>query len=151
MLLSGTHRKTHLFMWDSSPLKVSHTKNIHWRIPEGRYLWKQSENSVSSVRGKIHSTVHLSIPVSQFIPLYRSPLGSYKFVFYICDSISALQISLHVPFFLDSTYKWYHIFVFLWFISLNMTTNKDLLYSTGNFSQYSMWEEESTWERESKK
>ena len=35
----------------------------------------------------------MSVPISQFIPPPPSPLRNHKFVFYICDSISALQIS----------------------------------------------------------
>ena len=46
--------------------------------------------------------VYASIPVSQFIP--PPFFGIQKLVLYICDSISALQISLSVPVFLDFTY-----------------------------------------------
>ena len=44
------------------------------------------------------------------------PPGNRKFIFYICNSISVLQISSIVPFFFyDSTYKWFNmIFVFLY-------------------------------------
>ena len=45
----------------------------------------------------------MSIPISQFIPPQPFPLGNPKFVFYICDSLSALQISSSI--FPDSTYK----------------------------------------------
>ena len=38
----------------------------------------------------IHSSVYVSIPISQFIPLPPFPSGNHKFVFYICDSISVL-------------------------------------------------------------
>ena len=42
------------------------------------------------------------------------PFSSHKFVFYVCGSISVLYISSFVSFFLDSTYKWYHMaFAFL--------------------------------------
>ena len=38
-----------------------------------------------------NSSVYISIPISQFIPVLPSnPLGNCKFVFYICDSISVL-------------------------------------------------------------
>ena len=40
--------------------------------------------------------------------IYPSPSlhpGNHKFIFYICNSISVLQISSFVPFFFDSTYK----------------------------------------------
>ena len=39
-----------------------------------------------------------SVPISQFIPISSSVLGNYQFVPYVCDSISALQISLSIPF-----------------------------------------------------
>ena len=56
----------------------------------------------------------MSILISQFIPPPTLSPGKHKFVFYICDSTSVLKISSFVPFFLDYTYKWYHmIFVFL--------------------------------------
>ena len=41
----------------------------------------------------------MSIPLSQFVTPYPSPLGNRKFVLYIFDSISALQINSSVPFF----------------------------------------------------
>jgi len=44
------------------------------------------------------NSVYLSVPISQFIPISSSVLGNSKFVLYICDSISALQISLSIPF-----------------------------------------------------
>ena len=37
------------------------------------------------------------------------PFSYHKFVFYVCGSISVLYISSFVSFFLDSTYKWYHM------------------------------------------
>ena len=56
----------------------------------------------------------MSTSISQFIPLPPFPAGNHKFVFYICDSISVLYISSFVSFFLDLTYKSYHMtFVFL--------------------------------------
>ena len=45
------------------------------------------------------TSVYMSIPISQFIPLPTFPPGNSKFVFYICDSISVLSISSFVPFF----------------------------------------------------
>ena len=54
-------------------------------------------------------------PNSSHFPVL--PLGKHNFVLYICDSISSLQISSPLPFFLDSTYKQCHtIFVFLFLI-----------------------------------
>ena len=47
-------------------------------------------------------------------PLPPAPFSTCQFVSYICDSISTLQRSSSVPFFLDSTYKrYYTVFVFL--------------------------------------
>ena len=42
----------------------------------------------------IYSTVYMSIPISQFIPPITLPPGNHKFVFYTCNSIFVLQISL---------------------------------------------------------
>ena len=48
----------------------------------------------------IHSSVYMSIPISQFIPPPPlSPLGVHTFVLYVCVSFSALQIGSSVPFF----------------------------------------------------
>ena len=47
----------------------------------------------------IYSSVYMSIPTFQLIPSPDSPPGSHKFVFYICNSISVLQVSSFVPFF----------------------------------------------------
>ena len=33
----------------------------------------------------------MSIPVSQFVPPFPSPLGNYKFVLYVCVSISTQE------------------------------------------------------------
>ena len=41
----------------------------------------------------IYSSVYISISISQFIPLPFLPM-EIMFVFYVCDSISVLQISL---------------------------------------------------------
>ena len=46
----------------------------------------------------IHSSVHMSTPVSQFIPPSLSPRGARAFVLYACIS-TALQIGSSVPFF----------------------------------------------------
>ena len=59
--------------------------------------------------------------IFQFTPLPL--LGNLKFVFYICDFISALQIT-YCTIFLDSTYD--TIFIFL---CLTYSTLSDLLYS----------------------
>ena len=65
----------------------------------------------------MYFTYNSVVYVSPNLPIYPylHPLspGNNKFGFYICDSTSALLISSFVPFFLDSTYKRYHIFVFL--------------------------------------
>ena len=56
-------------------------------------------NRFSLVIYFIYSSVYMSIPISQFIPTLPSPLVNHKIIFYVCDSISALQISSSVPFF----------------------------------------------------
>ena len=51
---------------------------------------------------------------SPSLPLPSLSSGNCKFVFYICDSISVLQINSSVFLFKDSTLKQYHMmFVFL--------------------------------------
>ena len=45
------------------------------------------------------NSVYVWIPISQFLSSSLFPLGILKFVFYICDSISALQIHSPIPFF----------------------------------------------------
>ena len=57
----------------------------------------------------IHSKVYMSIPVSQWSLHSLSP-GNHRFIFYICDSASVLQISSFVPFF------GFHIQV-IWYLS----------------------------------
>ena len=56
----------------------------------------------------MHINVYMSIPISQVNtpphPPPLSPLGVHTFVLYISVSISALQTSSSVPFFLGSTY-----------------------------------------------
>ena len=52
-------------------------------------------------------TPKLSLPHPHF------PLGSYKSVLYVCESVSVLYRWVYLCHILDSTYKWYHmIFVF---------------------------------------
>ena len=64
------------------------------------------------------SILYIVVSINPKFLIYTSrrfPFGNHKFVSYVCESISVLQISSFVSFFLDSTYKWYHmIFVFLW-------------------------------------
>ena len=43
-----------------------------------------------------HIYMYRSIPISQFTPIPPSCIGNHKFVLYICESISALQINLSV-------------------------------------------------------
>ena len=45
-----------------------------------------------------HSSVHMSMPISQFIAIPSSPVSFHTFVLYVCVSISALQIGSSVPF-----------------------------------------------------
>ena len=68
----------------------------------------------------IHSGVHMSAPVSQFIPS-PSPLGNWKLVFYTYDYFCFANKFVCIIF-QDSRYKWhYMIFVFLFLTSLCMT------------------------------
>ena len=62
---------------------------------------------------------------SPSLPLPSLSSGNCKFVFYICDSISVLQINPSVFLFKDSTLKQYHMmFVFLCLTSLGMTISR---------------------------
>ena len=42
----------------------------------------------------IYNSMYMSVPISQFIPSPSLSLGNYKFVFNICDSVSALMLLL---------------------------------------------------------
>ena len=44
----------------------------------------------------IYIYTYRSIPISQFTPIPPSCIGNHKFVLYICESISAMQINLSV-------------------------------------------------------
>ena len=98
-------------------ISVSLFTSMHWRrkwqptpvfLPgesQGRGAWWAAVSGVAQSRTRLKwlsSSVYMSIPISQFRP---PPPGNPKFVFYICDSISALQVSSSGPLFLDSTYK----------------------------------------------
>ena len=50
--------------------------------------------------------------IANFLFISPSTIPFYKFAFYVNKFIHIL--------FLDSTYKWYHLFFFLWLTSLNM-------------------------------
>ena len=68
-----------------NPTQVSHTAGeflIDWTTREAQVL----------ISYLIHSRVYMSIPMSQFIPLFLSLLGIHTFLLYICVSSSALQI-----------------------------------------------------------
>ena len=47
-----------------------------------------------------------------------SQTPKHKFVFYVCESV--LYTSSFCIFFLDSTYKWYHMCIFHWLTLLSM-------------------------------
>ena len=59
----------------------------------------------------------MSIPNCSLSLLSSLPPSNHKFAFYVCESVSVLWISSFASFFLDSTYKQYHVilmtFVFL--------------------------------------
>ena len=80
----------------------------------------------------------MSVPISQFIP--SLPPGNHKFVFYICNSISVLQISSFVPLFLDSTYKQCHmVFVFLCLTLLSMTISRSIHVAANGIILFFLW------------
>ena len=60
----------------------------------------------------ICSSMYVSIPISQLIPPPTSTFGNHKLVFYICDAISALQITSSVHLLRFHTYTLiYRLFV----------------------------------------
>ena len=61
-----------------------------------------------------HSSVYMSSPISQFIPLPFSQLGVCTFVLCVYVSISAFQIGTSVPFFQIP-----HICIYIWYFSLS--------------------------------
>ena len=92
----------------------------------------------------IHSkcnSLHELTPNSKSIPLSSpSPLANNKFVLYICESVSVLQLPSFVPY-LESTYKLYHmVFVFLYLTSLSMSISscyKSILLNVcGTFGEF---------------
>ena len=85
-------------------------------------------NRFSLVIYFIYSSVYRPIPISQFIPTLPSPLVNHKVIFYICDSISALQISSSVPFFQiphTSDIIW-NLFFSFWLAWLCMTHSRSI-------------------------
>ena len=73
----------------------------------------------------IHSSVYMSIPISQSIPPLLCLVT--MFVFYVCHSISVLQISSFVPSFrfCIEVVPWYVSF-FVWLISLSITISRSI-------------------------
>ena len=64
----------------------------------------------------IHSSIYMSIPISQFIT-FLSPLGVHMFVLYICVSTSASQIGSFVLFF------WIpRMFINIWYLFFWLTS-----------------------------
>ena len=72
-----------------------------------------------------HSSVYMSIPISQSIPPLLCLVT--MFVFYVCHSISVLQISSFVPSFrfCIEVVPWYVSF-FVWLISLSITISRSI-------------------------
>ena len=79
----------------------NHSSVLAWRTRDGGAWWAavygvaQSQTRLKQLSSS--SSVYMSILVSQFTPS-PFPLDNYKFVLYICNSISALQISSSVSF-----------------------------------------------------
>ena len=68
----------------------------------------------------IYSCICLLIPYSQFIPSpHLSPLVT-RSLFSMSVSLFLIFKQIHLCYFLDFTYKWYHIFVFLCLTSFIM-------------------------------
>ena len=62
----------------------------------------------------LDSSLYVLIPYSKFVsPFFHFPFGNHKF-FSISMSLLLFCIYIHLHYFLDSIYKWYHtVFVFL--------------------------------------
>ena len=75
----------------------------------------------------LDSSLYVLIPYSKFVsPFFHFPFGNHKF-FSISMSLLLFCIYIHLHYFLDSIYKWYHtVFVFLWLISLITTFSKSI-------------------------
>ena len=70
-------------------------------------------------------SLYLLISHLEFVP--RPPLWWPQVCFvYVCGSVSVLHIYSFVLFFLDFTYKWYTVFVFLWLISLSIILSRSI-------------------------
>ena len=89
---------------------LCHLCNVLWKICNFFFFWIFEFYFIYFLHRRFllviyftHISVHMSIPIFQFIPppppLATSPLGVHTFVLYICVSTSALQTSSSVPFF----------------------------------------------------
>ena len=80
---------------------ATHSSILAWKIP-----WTEALGGLQSLGSKRvwHNLAtnspppYMSIPISQFVHT-PSPRGNLKFVLYICNSTSTLQISSTLPFF----------------------------------------------------
>ena len=76
---------------NGNPLQCSCLENprvgVAWRAAV--YGVAQSQTRLKQL-GSSSSTVYMLIPDSQFIPTLHCPVGSQKFVFYVCEPISIL-------------------------------------------------------------
>ena len=71
----------------------------------------------------IHSNVHISVPIFQFIPPPSLPSGNHMFLFYICNFICVLQISSFLSYFIKTP----HNSNIIWCLSsLSMTTSSSI-------------------------
>ena len=80
----------------------------------------------------LYSSVYLLNLILLIYPFSPSPFGN----FFMSISLFCKQIPIY--YFLDSTYKWYHIFVFLWFISLSMIISRSTLQQVAIFHSF-LW------------
>ena len=80
------------------------------------------------------------IPVNPMV-FYTSPtpfpFGNLQFVFHLCEFVSLVYRDSF--YFSDSTYKWYIIFVFLWFIVLSMIFSRSIHISASDNILFFLW------------
>ena len=73
-------------------------------------------------------SVYMSMPLSHFIPAYPSPPRVLKSILYVYVFIPVLPLGSSQPFFLDSIYMCYDLYLFFsfWLTSLCMTDSNSI-------------------------
>ena len=91
---------------------------------------------------KSHSDPFFPTSILSITLLFHLPTGNHQFVLYICESISFLFTSLLYFFFLDSTYKQYHVmlaFLFLTYFTNIMPPSPSMMLQMAKFHSSYGW------------